>query len=161
MTVALRPPLDDLYQALGVGRSASPDELAAAFRARAKELHPDTRPHDRVAAERFKRVSLAYAVLRDPLQRARYDAGIVVVEPPLPAPSSTHWASTHWASTHWASTHSGTRPAWRARWAFWGGLALVVLGIAAVAWVVSLQRHDADAARRRSPGPCHGRRGRR
>jgi hypothetical protein len=128
--MAIRPPREDLYEELGVPRNATGDEVNAAFRARAKALHPDTQPGDPAAAEEFKRVSRAYSVLRDPAQRARYDAGVLVVPPasppdPLPATGRPRF----------------TRRA--ARWALGAGIVLVVLGVAAAAWVVQLQRDDA------------------
>ena len=64
--VALRQPLGDLYEELGVGRDATRDEITAAYRARAKELHPDAHPDDTSASERFARVGAAYRVLSDP-----------------------------------------------------------------------------------------------
>jgi len=62
----------DYYAALGVDRTASPDQLKKAYRRLARELHPDTNSSPG-AEERFKAVSEAYDVLSDPATRAEYD----------------------------------------------------------------------------------------
>jgi DnaJ-class molecular chaperone len=66
---------DDPYAILGVPKTASQEEIRKAYRKLAKELHPDLRPGDKSADERFKQVSAAYAVVGDEAQRARFDRG--------------------------------------------------------------------------------------
>ena len=92
----------DLYALLGVAPDADAREIARAYRQRLREVHPDTRggppdgPHFETAD--LQALQEAYAVLRDPARRARYDAqrrttrepaGVAVpvrVRRPSPAP---------------------------------------------------------------------------
>lgn len=68
---------DELYKTLGVGRTASDDEIRKAYRRLVKTCHPDTNPNDRRAEERFKALGRAYAILGDPEKRKRYDRGLI------------------------------------------------------------------------------------
>ncbi len=63
----------DYYNVLGVGRSASADEVRKAYRKLAMQYHPDRNPGDKRAEERFKDINEAYQVLSDDQKRARYD----------------------------------------------------------------------------------------
>lgn len=63
----------DYYKVLGVSRTASDDEIRKAYKRLARENHPDVRPNDPAAAERFKQASEAYEVLSDPDKRKQYD----------------------------------------------------------------------------------------
>jgi DnaJ-class molecular chaperone len=65
----------DPYETLGVKRDAAQSEIQKAYRRLAKEFHPDLKPGDKAAEQRFKEVSAAYDVLRDPEKRARFDRG--------------------------------------------------------------------------------------
>src|SRR5947209_15197306 len=62
----------DYYEALGISRTASTEELQRAYRKLARQYHPDVN-RDPGAEERFKEISEAYSVLSDPDTRKRYD----------------------------------------------------------------------------------------
>jgi DnaJ-class molecular chaperone len=66
---------DDLYEVLGVSRTASQDEIKKRYRTLAKQLHPDLNPDKPDVAERFKGITAAYDILSDPERRGRYDRG--------------------------------------------------------------------------------------
>ena len=71
-----REPARDLYELLGVARDASQQEIALAWRRRARHEHPDARRGDAGAPARFQAVAEAWEVLGDPGRRAAYDRGL-------------------------------------------------------------------------------------
>ena len=63
----------DYYEVLGVGKSATKEELKKAYRKLAMQYHPDRNPDDKDAEEKFKEAAEAYEILNDDNKRARYD----------------------------------------------------------------------------------------
>ncbi len=64
----------DYYEVLGINRNASAEEVRKAYRALAKQYHPDMNTDNKeAAAEKFKEVSEAYSVLSDDQKRRQYD----------------------------------------------------------------------------------------
>jgi len=68
----------DYYALLEVSPKASHEVISAAYRAKAKQLHPDAVPPEQRewATEQFQALTEAYEVLSDPERRAQYDAAV-------------------------------------------------------------------------------------
>jgi curved DNA-binding protein CbpA len=77
-------PGPDLYQLLGVPREASREDIAQAWRRRARAEHPDSRPGDAAAPGRFRALAGAWHVLGDPARRAAYDQSLAHEQTPPP-----------------------------------------------------------------------------
>jgi DnaJ-class molecular chaperone len=69
--------MQDPYRVLNVSRRAGQAAIKAAYRELAKRLHPDRNPGDAGAEQRFKQVTQAYELLRDPAKRAQFDRGMI------------------------------------------------------------------------------------
>lgn len=65
----------DPYTVLGIKKDATQEEVRAAYRKRAKKLHPDLNPGDKQAEEKFKELNAANDVLSDPEKRGKFDRG--------------------------------------------------------------------------------------
>ncbi|MGH9137472.1 MAG: molecular chaperone DnaJ [Acidimicrobiales bacterium] len=63
----------DYYAVLGVPETVDQKTITRAYRKLAREFHPDAKPEDRTAEERFKEISSAYDVLGDEAKRKEYD----------------------------------------------------------------------------------------
>ncbi len=63
----------NLYDVLGVSKSASETEIKSAYRKLARKYHPDLNKEDKTAAEKFKEISCAYDILGDKEKRKKYD----------------------------------------------------------------------------------------
>ena len=64
---------NNLYETLGVERTASQNEIKKAYRVLARKYHPDANPDDAVAEQKFKEVAMAYEILSDDQKREEYD----------------------------------------------------------------------------------------
>src|SRR5881396_1486985 len=63
----------DYYETLGIPKTATDEEIRAAFRKLARKHHPDVAKDKTAAEEKFKEINEAYEVLGDPEKRAKYD----------------------------------------------------------------------------------------
>lgn len=136
----------DYYATLGVSRDATADEIADAFRALAKQLHPDIARDELPGTERFKDITAAYEVLSDDDQRADYDRIFdrrATVSDPDGALGSTLVAPRRAGFVAWSPG--------RARAAIVAGLVCFVAGIAFSGFIVALNQREADERAARVP----------
>lgn len=92
---------ENLYAILGVSSSATQAEIQAAYKRKARELHPDVNKEPD-AEDRFKRLGEAYATLRDERKRAKYDAR------QQPDPKRSRSRSRSWSDLGYEDIRTGT-----------------------------------------------------
>ena len=63
----------DFYEILGVSKNANDEEIKKSYRKLAMKYHPDRNKSNKEAERRFKEISAAYEILKDPQKRAAYD----------------------------------------------------------------------------------------
>ena len=63
----------DLYEVLGISKTADEKTIKKAYRKLAKKYHPDMNPGDKTAEQKFKEATDAYNILNDPEKRKLYD----------------------------------------------------------------------------------------
>ncbi|MEO6316602.1 MAG: DnaJ C-terminal domain-containing protein [Chitinophagaceae bacterium] len=63
----------DYYEALGISKNASPDDIKKAYRKLARKHHPDLNPNDKEAHKKFQQINEANEVLSDPDKKKKYD----------------------------------------------------------------------------------------
>jgi curved DNA-binding protein CbpA len=132
----------DLYAVIGVDASASGDEIARAFRSRAKQLHPDTND-DPDAALRFNELVVAYGVLSNHRTRREFDRTRGGSTPgAVYAPVGEGGGASTATSPETRPTRWTRRRAWTALLA---GALVTVLGVGAA--LLTWQLHQTDARR--------------
>ena len=103
--------MDDLYASLGVSRTATAEEIKAAYRRIARETHPDLHGGSVQHLERFRTATDAYAVLIDPIQRQSFDAGGAIDEDRVIATRADIFAALAYARSMAASVSADTEAA--------------------------------------------------
>jgi hypothetical protein len=134
----------DPYAVLGVDRAATGDEIASAFRTRAKELHPDAGAAD--STEEFSELVAAYDLLSNHRTRREYDRDIAVAARPTVAGAAAvipSEASNREGARGLLSVRRWTR---RTAWiALVAGSVVALLGV--LASIVTWNLHESDARR--------------
>lgn len=148
-------PVPDPYRVLGLKPDATADEVRAAYRRLAAQIHPDTQPADRKdwAAEQMRTLNAARDLLLDAEQRAEYDARFRRATYDgnpwaysWPRAAGESWASTQRPPREWSDAELSRYLSHRLRrllvtLALWGTLIAVIgLGVFAPAWLMAVGR---------------------
>jgi DnaJ-class molecular chaperone len=100
--------MSDPYKVLGVGHTASQDDIKAAYRKLAKKYHPDLNQGDEAVARKFQEVSSAYDLLGDPEKRKRYDRGEIDPDGRERRGRGSFWTKGWKARSGYRDTSSGS-----------------------------------------------------
>ena len=100
----------DPYAVLGVGRDATPLQVARAHRHLAKRHHPDLHEGATEAAERMRHINEAWAILSDAVRRSSYDRAF----PAAGTPAGGHWGTSRSPIQPASPSSTRTWATWRA-----------------------------------------------
>lgn len=110
----------DPYEVLGVRPGADMDEIKRAYRAKAKQYHPDLHPDDPRATERMQQINQAYDMLRDPgkyrsQQRSRPDGYRTQARPNTGGYADPGWQARNsgWQYSWTTGTNGQDRAYWQ------------------------------------------------
>ena len=153
---AARP--SDAYAVLELDPTATSDDIRRAYRRLARALHPDANPGDAAAAERFRSVADAHALLSDPLRRARYDVlrGYArspvgprpVRQAPSPSGNTAVRGPDARPSHHPRQPPATERPRETDEWSFlgrfvrWAAVALIATALAVLVLLIAAPRAE-------------------
>ncbi len=124
----------DYYQILGISPRATQLEVKRSYRKLAVQFHPD-KNKSKDSEERFKEISLAYEVLRDPEKRARYDISLTFAPHQDPSERPHRDPAYHARPRSYYAHHSEAKSTYelmaeylpKLRWACWAGLVICFL----------------------------------
>lgn len=103
-------PTTDPYAVLGIGREATPLQVARAHRRLAKAHHPDLNEGASEASDRMRRINEAWFILSSPARRAEYDRS----HPAAGRPPGPHWTGNRATIQPATPTSTRTWASWRA-----------------------------------------------
>ncbi|MCR4822495.1 MAG: DnaJ domain-containing protein [Treponema sp.] len=100
--------MEDLYETLGISKTATQSEIKSAYRKLAIKYHPDKNPGDKAAEEKFKKITAAYDVLSDETKRRQYDSYGSTSDYGYSSSSSNPYGSYGWGQAGSWQRNSGS-----------------------------------------------------
>lgn len=117
---------ENYYDLLGIPKDSNPDVIKAAYRREALKWHPDHNGGSAAAAEHFKRIGQAFAVLSNASSRAAYDATLNQGQPRSTEEYAKEGAY-YWNEREWAPGNESWRTTFRRPQFGIGGIVLVII----------------------------------